>query len=175
MTSFWARKLAERNPPPPPRPVNNPNRPWWSSAPPPQPAQPPVGITGVPMSPSAPTGYTGVPEGAKVITPADINLRRFQSLHQADGCPDCQSPNYFGATPAARKRCFDCGYPIIQSTSGVSNVGASGGAAGTPARQAARMTITDGQGHVLGTTEAASGYKGQSNYNPQNPVAGRIS
>lgn len=173
-SNFWARKLAERDPKPPVRQAPNPNVPWWSSGPTQAAAPPPAQITGTPNY-SEPTGYTGVPDGHKVIQPADINLRRFQSLNQADGCPDCGGSNYFGPSPNARKRCFDCGYPIVQSTSGVSNVGASGGQAGTPARQAARMTITDGQGRVLGTTEAATGYKGQSTYNPKDPQAGRIS
>lgn len=170
-SNFWARKLAERDPKPPVRQAPNPNVPWWSSGPTQQAPQPPPMGTIAP----APAQTAQVPDGHKVITPNDINLRRFQSLNQADGCPDCGGSNYFGPSPNARKRCFDCGYPIVQSTSGVSNVGASGGQAGTPARQAARMTITDGQGRVLGTTEAATGYKGQSTYNPKDPQAGRIS
>jgi hypothetical protein len=34
-------------------------------------------------------------------------------------CPECRSGNYGGATPEARKRCYDCGYPIQQSGSGL--------------------------------------------------------
>jgi hypothetical protein len=36
----------------------------------------------------------------------------------AERCPGCGSGNYGGATPEARKRCYDCGYPIQQSGSG---------------------------------------------------------
>jgi hypothetical protein len=41
-----------------------------------------------------------------------------QMTPQADRCPGCGSGNYGGATPEARKRCYDCGYPIQQSGSG---------------------------------------------------------
>ena len=34
-------------------------------------------------------------------------------------CPGCGSGNYGGATPEARKRCYDCGYPLVQSGSGL--------------------------------------------------------
>lgn len=34
-------------------------------------------------------------------------------------CPGCGSNNYGGATPESRKRCYDCGYPIVQSGSGM--------------------------------------------------------
>lgn len=39
-----------------------------------------------------------------------------------DRCPGCGSGNYGGATPESRKRCYDCGYPIQQSGSGMSGV-----------------------------------------------------
>lgn len=52
-------------------------------------------------------------------------------------CPGCGSGNYGGATPEAKARCYDCGYPVVQSGSGmgkgVSQQGS--GAPATPARQ----------------------------------------
>ena len=53
-------------------------------------------------------------------------------------CPNCSSGNYGKTTPEAKARCYDCGYPIQQSGSGlgrgISIPGASGGPS-TPAKQ----------------------------------------
>jgi hypothetical protein len=38
---------------------------------------------------------------------------------QMNSCPGCGSGNYGGATPEARKRCYDCGYPLTQSGTGM--------------------------------------------------------
>lgn len=61
-----------------------------------------------------------------------------QATPQAPRCPNCGSGNYGGATPEARPRCYDCGYPITQSGSGA-GTGIMGGpvASGpaTPAKQ----------------------------------------
>jgi len=63
-----------------------------------------------------------------------------QQVPMGDRCPGCGSGNYGGATAESRKRCYDCGYPIQQSGTGVGKgvVGgqASGGPA-TPSRQVA--------------------------------------
>jgi hypothetical protein len=62
-----------------------------------------------------------------------------QMTPQADRCPNCASGNYGGATPEARKRCYDCGYPIQQSGSGGGTgiIGQGGQSAGPamPAKQ----------------------------------------
>jgi hypothetical protein len=52
-------------------------------------------------------------------------------------CPGCGSSNYGGATPEARKRCYDCGYPITQSGSGMGPgiMGQGGGGSPQPSRQ----------------------------------------
>lgn len=34
-------------------------------------------------------------------------------------CPECDSENYFRAQHNTALRCYDCGYPLIQSGSGV--------------------------------------------------------
>ncbi|MFK0015783.1 hypothetical protein [Streptomyces sp. NPDC091027] len=63
-----------------------------------------------------------------------------QAIHAQDPgvCPLCASGNYFappmGVDSRAGKRCYDCGYPKVQSTSGLT--GSSEGKA-TPARQTA--------------------------------------
>jgi hypothetical protein len=45
-----------------------------------------------------------------------------QTVPLSERCPGCGSNNYGGATPESRKRCYDCGYPIVQSGTGVSGV-----------------------------------------------------
>ena len=63
-----------------------------------------------------------------------------QQLQLPARCPGCGSGNY-GGTAESRARCYDCGYPIQQSGSGVGTgiVGQGGQASGpaTPATQIA--------------------------------------
>jgi len=49
----------------------------------------------------------------------------------AERCPGC------GSSPESRKRCYDCGYPIVQSGTGVRGVttGQAGAGPAQPARQ----------------------------------------
>lgn len=98
---------------------------WWANklgAPAPQtPSTPPQSPVYQPANPlpvqqSYPQSYQSAP-----ITPP------------ADRCPGCGSSNYGGATPEARKRCYDCGYPITQSGSGMGRgVMGQNGSGGTP-------------------------------------------
>lgn len=63
-----------------------------------------------------------------------------QQMQMPARCPGCGSGNYGGATPESRKRCYDCGYPIQQSGSGVgTGIVGQGGSSGpaTPATQIA--------------------------------------
>lgn len=41
-----------------------------------------------------------------------------QSAVQINSCPECRSKNY-GSFEGARARCYDCGYPLKQSGSGL--------------------------------------------------------
>lgn len=102
---------------------------WWSkkltgqppSYPPvaPQPVQPPV-----------------QPQQPVVQQP-----RLPQSSRVDSRCPGCGSGNYGGATPESRPRCYDCGYPITQSGTGVPGIN-QGQAAGPT--QAAKQIQTGG-------------------------------
>lgn len=163
--NFWARKIGQMQPAAPVR--SSPNtehlRPWWSPAPPPP----------QPDQSQDPDVYN---PGGEVIDLTRINPRRYAATTQEGSCPQCQSTSYFAAVGTKLKRCFDCGFPVVQSTSGMSNVqqGAqNSGAPSSPARQITRMTVTDGSGHILGSTENAAGGMG-SNYHPDTPAAGRI-
>jgi hypothetical protein len=43
-------------------------------------------------------------------------------------CPSCASANYMRSPqhPNTAKKCFDCGYPLVQSGTGVGGVGSKG-------------------------------------------------
>lgn len=56
------------------------------------------------------------------LIPAGQNNTPPTRYTPADKCPGCGSGNYGGATPESRKRCYDCGYPIQQSGSGMSGI-----------------------------------------------------
>ena len=56
-----------------------------------------------------------------------------QSARLTDTCPGCFGDNYFRPSPNSGYRCYDCGYPLVQSGSGVSTVNDDGPT--RPARQ----------------------------------------
>jgi hypothetical protein len=66
-----------------------------------------------------------------------------QAAHARDSelCPECAGSNYFAipTEPRAGKRCYECGFPKLHSTSGL-NIKSEGKA--TPARQ----TVANKQG-----------------------------
>lgn len=149
--SFWARKIREEMPQAVKQPVESPQGAWW---------QQPV------ISSATPIEELRAPAQAR---PAPVG----------DHCPACGSGNYAnvnGRDPRAIHklyRCFDCGYPVVQQTSGMANHRGGRGEKGTPARQITNMTVTSETGRVLGTTEAASGRF--NNYHPQDTRAGEVS
>lgn len=61
-----------------------------------------------------------------------------QQIQMSPKCPSCGSGNY-GGTAESRARCYDCGYPITQSGSGMGTgiIGQGGQSAGpaAPAKQ----------------------------------------
>ena len=55
--------------------------------------------------------------------PPDVRDHRLPaSATNAQRCPGCSSGNYGKATPESAARCYDCGYPLQQSGSGVSGI-----------------------------------------------------
>jgi hypothetical protein len=107
---------------------------WWSKNLGGQPAQ----RQSTPTSPLPNVRY--VPEGNVHSTPvtydpnADQLMTKSQAAKQTESCPGCMSGNYFAAQGSERKRCYDCGYPIVQSGTGAGFSTNSGGPA-TPAKQ----------------------------------------
>lgn len=58
-----------------------------------------------------------------------------RSARETDRCPECLSGNYFSMTGTSYRRCYDCGYPIVQSGSGPTMPGGSSSGPSQPARQ----------------------------------------
>jgi len=67
-------------------------------------------------------------------------------------CPGCGSGNYGSSAlaPEAKARCYDCGYPIIQSGSGLGTgvKGVSGSGPAIPARQSTTANNFNPQGII---------------------------
>jgi hypothetical protein len=76
---------------------------------------------------------------------------RAQSAKQTDSCPDCGSGNYMSVASAA-PRCFDCGYPLEQSGSGLGNLAGA---------------------HIEGEARSSLVNDSTNNWNPQG-IIGRI-
>lgn len=64
-----------------------------------------------------------------------LTTTKAASARQTDMCPECMSGNYFAAPGSKYQRCYDCGYPVIQSGSGPTMPSTNSGQAVTPAKQ----------------------------------------
>jgi hypothetical protein len=85
-----------------------------------------------PQSPQQATPQYVAPQPATYVQPQQPQYPPSQqATPQADKCPSCRSENYGGAE-GYKKRCYDCGYPIQQSASGLGKgVIGQGGGGGT--------------------------------------------
>ena len=102
------------------------NNDWWArrlgggatprQAMPPTGPAPQVPYTPPVQQPNVRVGYN--PETDHLVTKA-------QSAKRSDTCPDCGSGNYFAPQGTQRMRCYDCGYPIQQTGSGIAGTGGS--------------------------------------------------
>jgi hypothetical protein len=110
MSGFWEKVLGTPEPGQPTPPPATDAVPWWQrtvvdvpqSAPPAQPVQQPA----EPQTQGNPQESMAKTQWAKQTT---------------GNCPSCASTNYHAHpdAPNARARCYDCGYPISQSGTGV--------------------------------------------------------
>ena len=89
--------------------MNMSNQNWWASKLGGQPAAP--SYTPPVQQPMQPQQPNPIPAGQNSTPPVVGRV--------AERCPGCGSNNYGGATPESRKRCYDCGYPLVQSGSGM--------------------------------------------------------
>lgn len=88
-------------------------------------------------NPAPPRTAPSAPPSAPPPTPAPRppSYQRTTAGAEEDRCPACNSQNYMAAPGSKYKRCYDCGYPITQSGSGV--VSTSSDTSATPAVQVA--------------------------------------
>ena len=104
---------------------------WWASK-----------LGGQPTTTSAPAQASPqyqMPQSQPVPTQQPPFI---PSQQQSSRCPGCGSGNY-GGTTESRPRCYDCGYQIQQSGSGVGK-GITGGPQATGPTQAAVQVPTGG-------------------------------
>jgi hypothetical protein len=101
------------------------NNDWWSKKlgnPTPRQATPPV-------APPSQVPYVPQPQQPNVQVNYDPDkdqlVTKAKTAKMLERCPDCNSGNYFAPTGTQRMRCYDCGYPITQSGSGISGTGGS--------------------------------------------------
>lgn len=96
-----------------------------------------------PYTPPVAPPYNPVPQQPTtppVTPPASATAAR---------CPGCGSGNYGSVTPESKARCYDCGYPVVQSGSGVgTGVSQPGGGPATPARQISTANNFNPQGII---------------------------
>jgi ribosomal protein L37E len=119
------------------------NADWWAKKLGGQPAPRPADI---PMPPS----QQPMTRGIQTQQPQQP-MQKAQSANQVTPCPECGGNNYMAVQQAAA-RCYDCGYPLVQSGS---HYGQLNGA------------------KVEGSVKEARGNDTVSNFNPQG-IIGRI-
>jgi hypothetical protein len=82
-----------------------------------------------PISPPTPNVYRPPQQSPNIQVSYDQQqdqlVTRAQSARDAERCPGCMSGNYMAPVGTQRKRCYDCGYPIVQSGTGAGGTGSS--------------------------------------------------
>ena len=90
--------------------------------------------------PARPAQPMAAPQPATYAAPSQPQYPPTQQMTpQAPRCPGCGSGNYGGDTPESRPRCYDCGYPIQQSGSGMGRGIVSGGQSSGPVQPAKQV------------------------------------
>lgn len=85
-------------------------------------------LSGGTFTPRESSPQATVPAPAPTPVPAPTpHTRRPQSALQTEHCPSCGSSNYMAAQGSKLHRCLECGYPVVQSGSGVGSGGRTDG------------------------------------------------
>lgn len=107
---------------------------WWSrklgggsTTPSTPPTQPPSQVPYQPYPQAQNPQVSYDPQRDTLVTKA-------VSARDTSRCPECGSGNYMAPQGTNRMRCYDCGYPLVQSGSGGGLPSDSSGPA-TPSRQ----------------------------------------
>jgi hypothetical protein len=94
------------------------------------------------VTPQQPTSYPPTQQQPPYLPPEVRNHQLPISATTASRCPGCGSGNYTGGGEN-KPRCYDCGYPIQQSGSGIGK-GIMGGPQASGPAQPARQVATGG-------------------------------
>lgn len=108
---------------------------WWNK----KLGNPNVVSTTPPTTPAPNTVYRPVqqPNIPVAYDPdQDQLVSKAASSREVGRCPACNSVNYMAPQGTQRKRCYDCGYPLIQAGSGIGGTGSEGPV--IPAKQPAQ-------------------------------------
>lgn len=118
------------------------NADWWSKQ---------LGNNGTPRQappPTAPAPYQPyVPPSQQPNVQVNYDpdndqlVSKAASARRNDRCPECMSGNYFAPQGTQRMRCYDCGYPVMQTGSGG---GMPGGNSSGPVQKAKQVGQTGG-------------------------------
>jgi ribosomal protein S27E len=95
--------------------------------------------TSAPVPPTPPVSVPQTPVYNPVPQQPQEPPRLPQSAVAASRCPGCGSGNYGSSDPNTKARCYDCGYPIQQSGSGL-GTGITGNQASGPAQPARQIS-----------------------------------
>lgn len=100
---------------------------WWAKKlgnPAPLSSTPPASLPpGNVYRPPAPPSNPRVEYDAQ----RDQLVTRAQSANMSELCPGCRSGNYMAPMGTQLKRCYDCGYPLVQSGTGAGSTSSSSG------------------------------------------------
>jgi hypothetical protein len=95
-----------------------------------------------PTSPPNPMPYNPAPQPQMP--------QQMPQSSRSQPCPNCRSGNYGSIDPNIKARCYDCGYPVVQSGSSTPGMGqqTTGGAASQPTRQISTANNYNPQGII---------------------------
>ncbi|NIY68024.1 hypothetical protein [Streptomyces malaysiensis] len=104
MSDFWLNKIREsQGPAPRPQAGLTPaGTPWWANP-----------------TYTHPEPQPQAPQSSPDQLQRAYRTERAQSAHHHERCPSCGSEHYWRPTPNAAAQCFDCGWPVQNSTQGV--------------------------------------------------------
>lgn len=114
MSDFWSNILGN-NPPEETQPPPQSDLPWWK--------RPLVDVPLPQSSPPAP-GQPQQNDPAQQLDPEQSRAKTQWARDTSGNCPSCGSQDYsrHPENPTARPRCFSCGYPLVQSGSGLASL-----------------------------------------------------
>ena len=104
-----------------------------------------------PYTPPSPQPFNPVPQPqVPQQVPQQPTSPLPSSARASQRCPGCGSGNYGSVTLESKARCYDCGYPVVQSGSGLGTgvQGSGGSGPAQPSRQVSTANNFNPQGII---------------------------